>query len=130
MAANAKRGEHELQLGRRKYRLRPSHAAIEAIEEGTGLSLLALIHLGNAAELKTRQLGVIGAELIRAGADDKDELTRSVDAEKIAELIFEEGVIGATVRLTLCLVDAAGGGRKASGEAKPVAGTKGSTTGD
>jgi hypothetical protein len=129
MAANAKRGEHELKLGRKTYRLRPSHEAIEAIEEATGHSLLALIRLGNTMELKMGQLGAIGAELIRAGAAEKDELTRSVDAEKIGEMIFEEGVIGATARLTLCLADAASGGRKASGEAKAVA-TKDSTTAD
>jgi hypothetical protein len=125
--ANAARGEHEIELAGRKYRLRPSHEAIEAIEQATGHALLALVRLANGSELKVRELGIIGAELIRAGAED--ELTKSVASEKIGEMIYEQGVIGATMRFLLCLSDAASGGRTASGEAKPVAGPKGSTTG-
>ena len=128
-AANAARGEHQLILGGRTYRLRPAHTALMAIEEETDSSVLALVRLGNAGELRLKQLGIIGAELIRAGAEEKDELTRAVDAERIGEMIQEQGIPGATSVFTLCLLDAATGGCTASGEAKaapakaPKAGT-------
>lgn len=120
--ANKSRGEHELTLGGKLYPLRPSHAAIETIEAQTGCSLLTLVRKGNVGDLSLAQLGVIAAELIRAGADEKDTMTQAVAAERIGELIYEQGAIATMPRLTLCLVDAAAGGRTASGEAKPVAG--------
>jgi hypothetical protein len=121
--ANPERGEHELRLGRKTYRLRPSYAAIRAAEARAGVSLLPMVRKGNVGDLTIEQLGAIAAELIRAGADEKDSMTRSVDAERIGELIFEEGIASCAARITLCLLDAASGGRKASGEAKPVAET-------
>jgi hypothetical protein len=122
--ANADRGEHELALGGKKYRLRPSHTALKTIERETGKTILTLVRAGNAGELSYEQLGIIGAELIRAGADEKDDMTRAVDAERIEELIFEDGLVQATTRFTLCLLNAAGGGCKASGEAKAAPATR------
>jgi hypothetical protein len=123
--ANRERGEHDLALPGKTYRLRPSHSALKAIERETGCSVLALVRLGNVGELSLEQLGIIGAELIRAGADEKDSLTQGVDAERVEELIFEnqgpDGVGGlpyAQSVLTLCLLDAATGGRTVSGEAR------------
>ncbi|MBB4152902.1 hypothetical protein GGQ80_000790 [Sphingomonas jinjuensis] len=118
-AAIADRGEHDLELAGVTYRLRPSRAALRTIEKKTGATTLALIQAGNVGGLTLEQLGIIGAELIRAGAGD--ELTRSVNADRIEELIFEEGLSGAHAALTLCLMDAATGGRTASGEAKAAA---------
>lgn len=122
-AANPARGEHELVLGGTRYRLRPSHEALVAIEEATGVSTLALVRRGNAGELTYAALGAIAGELIRAGADEGDAITRAVDDERIGELIFEsdDGLPAITARLTLCLLDAATGGRTASGEAKAAA---------
>ncbi len=119
--AIAERGEHELVLARVAYRLRPSHAAMRAIERSTERSALELVRLGNVGALSLDQLGTIAAELIRAGADESDDLTRGVSAERISELIYEQGVAGATFRLTAVLADAVSGGRKASGEAKAPA---------
>ena len=113
--ANADRGEHELTLAGVTYRLRPSHAAVKAIEKRTEKSTLALVRLGNTGDISLDHLGIIAAELIRAGAED--ELTRNVSAEKIGELIFEEGLPAVNSRLTLCLLDAATGGRTAEGNA-------------
>lgn len=118
-AAIPERGEHELTLAGVTYRLRPSHEALRAIEKATERSTLALVRLGNAADLSIEQLGTIAAALIRAGATE--ELTKRVSAERIGEMIFEEGLPHATSRLTLCLLDAATGGRDASGEAKAAA---------
>lgn len=121
--ANAHRGEHDLPLGSRTFLLRPSWEAIDAIERKTERALPELIRMGNAGALPLRIAGIIAAELVRAGADEKDTFTRNVSAERLSELIFEQGVAGAIARLTLCLVDAATGGRTSSGEAKPVAPT-------
>lgn len=118
--ANAQRGEHEISLGGKTYRLRPSHSALQAIEAETGRATLALVRLGNVGELSLKQLGIVGAELIRAGADPDDSFTQAVDADRIEELIFEgeNGLPEAQSRFTLCLLDAATGGRTASGEVK------------
>jgi len=121
MGANSHRGEHELELGGRTYLLRPSFTALSAIEEKTGRTMLELLRMGNAGALPLVIAGTIAAELIRAGADENDELTKRVSPAKISELIYEQGVGQAVARLTLCLVDAATGGRTAQGEAKAVA---------
>lgn len=113
--ANPDRGEHELTLGGRTYLLRPSFAATRAIETRTGKSLLALVRLGNIGELTFDQVGIVAAEYIRAGAED--EMTRAVDPERLAELAYEGGISAAMARLTMCMLDAASGGRSASGEA-------------
>lgn len=89
---------------------------MRAIEDATERSTLDLFRAGNTGSLSIETLGIIAAELIRAGAED--ELTRQVNADRISELIFEEGLHKAMARLTLCLIDAASGGRTASGEAK------------
>ncbi len=116
--ANPTRGEHELLLAGVRYRLRPSHQALLAIEQKTEHSLVELVRLGNAQALSLRHVGIIAAELIRAGAEPDDSTTRAVHGDRIGELAYEEGVLGVTARLTLCLADAAGGGRTVSGEAK------------
>jgi hypothetical protein len=126
--ANPERGEHAITLGGKTYLLRPSHTALKAIEVETGRATLALIRLGNVGELNLEQLGIIGAELIRAGAAEDDEMTQSVDADRIEELIFEneKGLPEAQSRFTLCLIDAATGGRDLSGEAKAAPAKKAS----
>lgn len=121
--ANPHRGEHQLTLGGREYLLRPSFTAQVAIEEKTGQSLTQLIRGGNAGALPLKVAGIIAAELIRAGADKADSFTQHVSAEKIAELIFEEGQPVAVAVLTLCMADMAMGGRTATGEARAVAPT-------
>ncbi|BBC72922.1 conserved hypothetical protein [Altererythrobacter sp. B11] len=118
--ANPDRGEHELPLGRRTYLLRPSFAAITAIERKTERALPELIRMGNSGTMPLAIAGIVAAELVKAGAGD-DDLTRRVSAAKMGEMIFERGIAPAVARLTLCLLDAATGGRDAQGEAKAVA---------
>lgn len=118
-AANKIRGEHSLKLGGRTFVLRPSHAAIVAIEDETDLGLLEIISAAARGGLRQRHMGIIAAELIRAGA--KSESDKHVDAERIGEMIYEAGTGKALATLQLCLVDAATGGRTASGEAKAAA---------
>ena len=113
---NPERGEDALLLGETTYRLRPSKAALKAIETKTDKSVLALVRMGNTGELKIEQLGVIAAELIKAGAED--ELTRNAGATTLEDLIMEEGLPQVTARLSLCLWDASTGGRDAAGNVK------------
>lgn len=124
---NDDRGEHELTLGRKTYALRPSYQACRRIEKKSGLTLLQLVQGGNHCALTIDTLGIVAGELIRAGAS-KDGLTGHVSNDRIAELIFKQGLPGVTARLTLCLMDAATGGRDPSGEAKAVPETAGSDT--
>lgn len=126
-AAIAERGEHELVLAGVSYRLRPSHQAMRNIEAKTERSSLELVRMGNVGALSLDHLGTVAAELIRAGAED--ELTRAVSADRIGELIYEQGVAGVTFRLTAVLADAVSGGRKASGEAKAAPAAKTETAG-
>jgi hypothetical protein len=116
--ANKERGEDELVLADKAYRLRPSHTALSTIEGTTGKSLIELVRAGNAGAMKLSELGVIGGELIRAGAAEDDSMTRSVSDERISEMILEEGLAPATSILTLILLSAATGGRTVSGEVK------------
>ena len=123
VAAVPERGEHMLTLGDRAYRLRPSFSAIRTIEEKTGKALLELVRIGNTGAMPLAMAAQTAVGLIRAGADDDDRMTRAVTADRIGELIFEQGIPGVTARLTLCLLDAATGGRDAAGEVKAVAET-------
>lgn len=127
--ANPERGEHELVLAGVTYRMRPSHSAMVAIERKTGQSIMDLLRAGNTGSLSLDHLGTISGELIRAGAGDGDTLTAQVDDDRIGELIFEEGVHRTMARVTLCLIDAASGGRKASGEAKAAPADRKGTAG-
>lgn len=120
-AANPDRGEHQLTLAGVTYRLRPSHAAMQAIEQKTERSLLALLRMAHTGDLTLDQVGEIAAELIRAGAGEHDVVTRHVGAKRIGELIYEEGLPRTMARLTICLADAVSGGRDAEGNAKAPA---------
>lgn len=119
-AANASRGEHTLTLAGKAYRLRPSYTAIVAIEDELGRSAIELLRQANACALGYEELGTIAAALIRAGADEGDAMTRNVSAERIGEMIYEEGSAQVMVVITVVLAAAVSGGRSASGEAKPV----------
>ena len=112
------RGEKTLTLEGVKYRLRPSREAIAAIEESTGRGLLKLVHLCSAGDLSTDDYGIVAAHLIRAGASPDDEGTRHVGEKRVADLIYEAGVLAVKSTLTLVLLNAATGGRTAEGNEK------------
>lgn len=116
--ANPARGEHSIELAGKTYLLRPTFAASQAIEEELGQSLIELLRRANGCTLSYAEMGTICAEYIRAGAESGDRMTRAVSAERIAELIYEEGSAQVFVALTLLLADAVSGGRTAEGEAK------------
>lgn len=116
--ANKVLGEDEIVLDGATYVLRPSHQALVLIEQQTGHAIMALIQMAALGELKLETLGIIAAEMIRAGASDDDEATKHVSDERIAELIMEAGIPHVAATLVVVLTDAATGGRTASGERK------------
>lgn len=120
-AANPARGEHSITLAGQLYLLRPSAAASFAIEEELGLSLMEVFTACNGMALSYQQVGVVLKHYIQAGAKEGDALTRNVNAERLAELAYEEGAAPVFVTLAMVLMDAIGGGRTASGEARAVA---------
>ena len=122
-AANAARGEHELTLAGVTYLLRPAHAVQTAIETELGASVTALARDCNTCSLPLSDLAVIVTELIKAGAAEGDRLTATISADRIEELIFEEGQGPVYVRVFLALLDLIGGGRTIKGERKAVATT-------
>jgi hypothetical protein len=117
---NEDRGEHELTLAGVTYLLRPTYGAQKRIETVTGKSYAELVRAGAAGALHIGDAQVIAAEMIRDGASDP--LVKRVSAERIGELIYEEGQPQVAARLTLAMLDALRGGRTASGEATAVAG--------
>lgn len=125
----AERGEDEIVLAGVTYRLRPSHAALRAIERKTERSTIELYSLGNRGGLTIVQLGQILGALIRAGAAE-GSLERHVNDERIEELVFEAGLHSAMARVTLMLIGAASGGRTSSGEAVAPAETSGTAGAD
>ena len=117
-AANPARGEHSLTLAGLTYRLRPSFQAVQVLEDDLGLSLVEMARKANSFALSLSELGAIVAELVRAGADEGDAMTKAVSADRMAELIFEEGTGPVFAALVLALTDAVMGGRTISGEAR------------
>lgn len=118
--SNAARGEFELTLAGKAYCLRPSYGAQVAIEEALDQSMIELLRRANMCALQLAELGVVVAAYIRAGAAEDDKMTRAVNDERIAELIYEEGVTAVYPVLTLLLAAAVSGGHTSSGEAKAV----------
>lgn len=126
-AANPARGEHTLTLAGEAYLLRPAFSATQAIEDELDASAIALLRKANLCALSYSELGWICAEYIRAGAGD-DALLRSISADRIAELIYEEGTSTVFPVVTALLADVVSGGRTTSGEPRAVAGTGSTTT--
>lgn len=114
-AAIKERGEHQIVLGGITYLLRPSYAAQVAIESKTRpyMSLAAAAQFG---QLRIEEAQVAVAEFINAGAGD-DPMKR-VDAGRIGEMVYEQGLPHVAAILANVFTDALSGGRTALGEAK------------
>lgn len=121
--ANAARGEYSLQLAGTTYRLRPTFEAIVAIEDTLDLTALELARAGGEGRIAAPAMGVIVAELIRAGAEEGDRLTANVTPDAIARLIYAEGLVKVGFVVTMVLSAAVTGGHEPSGEARAVAKT-------
>jgi hypothetical protein len=127
-----RRGQLEIELEGVSYGLRPSFEAIEAIEAKCR-PLGDLVELLNRERLPVAEMGLITAELMRAYGEahpnDANIATyRAANPKTIARHIYDGGVTKARLLLFLICFGAYTGGYTASGEAKPAAGTKTSTT--
>lgn len=120
---NAARGEHSLELGGKAYLLRPSMEAINAIEDALDMSSAQIVARANASGLRLAEIAVIVAELVRAGAAEGDDLTRSVSAAGMEPLLHEKGVAGLYPSLTLLFLEVISGGRDRGGNVVAVTGT-------
>lgn len=119
--ANETRGEVALDLSGKEYVLRPTYAAIAAIEQKTGKGLLALAREAGAGDLALHDTAIIATECIKAhGKHTGDAMMAAYQAEKIAELMLESenGYAGCLGRIAIVLGLAATGGYTASGELK------------
>jgi hypothetical protein len=127
MTANRLRGEIEITLDGADYVLRPSYEAITAIEDQTGKALLELAVAADDGKMGLREMAVVVTECVRAygRAEGRGDLA-AWKADRVAELIYDAGVIAARPRVSLLLAMALTGGHK-PGEAG-AAGTTETTT--
>jgi hypothetical protein len=121
--ANEERGEATITLEGVEYGLRPSFTAIQAIEQKTEQSIFALALRASALELSTAALGVVFGETMRAWGKANPESTEgkvaaAVKDERVAELIFDEGVKAASQIAGWLLRAALTGGATSVGELK------------
>lgn len=119
--ASKERGEMALILEGVEYVLRPSHEAIEEVEQLTGKSLLQLAREALQAKLTTSEIAQIATEFIRAfGRATESPAIAASKAPRIRELIgeaeggFQSGMSAIAAVLSL----ASTGGYTASGELK------------
>ena len=119
MAANPHRGEVEVVLDGATYPLRPDFEACVAIERALGASLVSLLRkAGQTGEqgydLSVLEAGTIIAEGIKAaGRAQGNAEWQSYRAERIAELVWREGLDKAVPAVSAFLVAAVTGGRTA-----------------
>ena len=132
---NPERGEVPILLDGKVYPMRPSYAAIQAIERAHGPILSLVTRLSHPLQrLTIDELATIITETVRAAGKDRDDaMLKGVQKDRIAELVFEEGVIRVVESLEVLLVNMITGGSKGGGKSKKTDGgasPTGSTTGD
>lgn len=119
---NAERGEATIELDGREWVLRPTFEAIQAIEKGTGRSLVELATGNVQGGLTTRETALIVTLLIRAwGKAEGDDIAARVNEARVGQLIYasEGGYMLAAVKLMALLPRALRGGYDAEGKALP-----------
>lgn len=119
-AANRARGELALELGGQTFSLRPTHESVLAIEEELDLTGSEIVTRAAANRLKTREIGVIVAELVRAGAEP-DSFEAHASTTRITQLVADRGVFGFYPIIRDLFLEIITGGRDIEGNVKPVA---------
>lgn len=116
---NEHRGEAAIELEGVSYKLRPSYEAIVEIEKQIGMTISGAALAASNLGLPLTAVAVVTAELIKAGgrADD-DKAAAHVNARRIGELIFEAGLLSASLIVATVLTGAATGGYTPAGEAR------------
>lgn len=99
VAINPDRGEVGLTLGGRVFPMLPTFAAANAIESRLGAVSTIVARLLRGQDMpKFEELAIIATEGIKAaGRDRSDPMLTGVSAEKIGEMIYEEGIDEALV---------------------------------
>lgn len=123
--ANAVRGEVSIELGSpaREFVLRPSFAAVQAIEARTGKGMVRLAEDCRAGNLTLADTATIVTEMIRAqGQAAGDSMLAAVHPDRIAEMIHETagGLAATQGKVNVVLFWAVTGGYRATGELKPA----------
>lgn len=117
--ANAKRGEVSLMLEGEEYVMRPSHEAIEQVEEETGRTILQLAQAASEYGLSLKHASIAACRFIQAwGRKVENRGASGANPKRIGEMILESdgGLMVALLALTQVLIAAATGGYTASGE--------------
>ena len=123
MTANPQRGEVEIELGGRRFVMRPSFQAIAEMEKQTGRGLIELLQSLSDGGLKVSEL----AAIITAGLKAAGEPARY---DKVGALLLEGGLEGIVPPVGEFLVGALTGGRQPSGNgADPGSGASGTGSG-
>mgnify|MGYP000853898188 FL=1 len=111
--ANAHRGETEIALGGTTYVLRPTFEALVEIERQVGKPVLALINESQAQGLPLDVLAVVVTECLRAhGRETGDRSMQHFNKPRIADLIYQEGLVRVLPAVMAVLVAAVVGGRE------------------
>lgn len=120
-AINADRGEVGLTLQGNVYPMLPTFAAANAIESQLGpVAALVGRTIDNSKLLTVRDLAVIATECIRAaGKDRNDPMLVGVSAEKIGQMIYDEGIVTVLEVFAELLANMVTGGAKKK-DASPV----------
>lgn len=123
MVGNELLGESAITLEGVEYGLRPSYAAITAIEAQTGRSLLQLGDAAGSGALGHEQAAVIVAECMKAWgrsggdiASPEQKVATQVNKGRVGELLMEAGLLLVAKRLEILLFKACTGGYTSSGE--------------
>lgn len=128
--ANEERGEVTISLEGVDYGMRPSFEAIERIERTLGRSLTDLARAANAGGLTLRETAEIVTACIAAYGKSEDQpQLAAFKPERVAGLLFVEGVSKAFPRVAILLFAALTGGVDASGKLKPVTEMKAAAAG-
>lgn len=129
---NADRGEVGLTLDGRVYPLLPTFAAANAIETQIGAISTLVARLLGGSNLPTfRELAIVATECMRAaGRDRSDNMLVGYSAEKVGQLIYDEGLNEALLQsFTNVLANMVSGGTKKKAVAAAAA-TSESPTGN
>ena len=109
---NPERGEVPILLGSKTNPMRPSYAAIKSIEQVLGPVVSLATKLAHPLErLSIDALAVIVTEAIKAAGKDRDDkMLQAMSRDRIAELIYESGVLSVMEPVELLLVNMITGG--------------------
>lgn len=128
---NSERGEVGLELGGRVFPMLPTFAAVNAIEAQLGaVSSLVRRMLGGNDLPRFNELAVIATECIKAaGRDRNDSMLYGVNAQKLGEMIYAEGLTEALITsFGELLTNMVSGGSRKKAEAVAAAATSESPT--